>query len=256
MSLLDTVKTPDDRAPIITILGEAGVGKTNLAATFPDAIFIRIEDGMQAIPMELRPKAFDVVTKVEDLFLQLNELIRSEHDFKTLVIDSVTKLDRLFETHVIETDPKKPKSINQAMGGYGAGIAAVANLHGRIRKAAGILNKTRGMNIVFIAHADTETIELPDAEPYMRYSLRIGKRSVSHYVDDVDLVGLVKLQMFLTGGDDDKRKKAVSTGDRVITVNTSASSVTKNRFGLTEDIEFIQGVNPFINLIPFINGAK
>lgn len=247
MSLLSTIEKPKDRMPIITILGEAGTGKTNLAATMPRPIFIRIEDGLQSIPVANRPDAFPVVESVESLFSQINALVREEHDYKTVVFDSVTKLDRMFEKYIIDSDPKNPKSINQAMGGYGAGLSAVANLHGRIRKAAGMLND-RGMCVIFIAHADTETIELPDSDPYMRYSLRLGKRSLAHYVDDVDAVALVKLETFYTGDGD--RKKAISTGDRVICMNATSSSVTKNRYGVTGDIKFELGVNPFTNIIP------
>lgn len=248
MSLLDTIEKPKDRMPIITILGEAGTGKTNLAATMSKPIFIRVEDGLQSIPLANRPESFpEIGDDVELLFKQVNTLIREEHDYKTVVFDSVTKLDRVFEKYIIDNDPKHPKSINQAMGGYGAGLSAVANLHGRIRKAAGILN-SKGMCVIFIAHADTETIELPDSDPYMRYSLRLGKRSLAHYVDDVDAVALVKLETFYTGDGD--RKKAISTGDRVICMNATSSSVTKNRYGVTEDVKFELGVNPFTNIIP------
>lgn len=249
MSELDTaIGDSEDRAPIVTILGEAGTGKTSLAATFPEPIVIRIEDGLQSVPKEMRPKTFKkIADEVDVLFSQIAYLIKNETGFKTVVFDSVTKLDRIFEKHIIDSDPKKPKSINQAMGGYGAGLAAVANLHGRVRKAAGMLND-KGYSIVFIAHADTETIELPDSDPYMRYSLRLGKRSLAHYVDDVDVVALVKLETFYTGDGD--RKKAVSTGDRVVCMNATSSSVTKNRYGVTEDIKFDLGVNPFKNIIP------
>lgn len=247
MSMLDMIEKPQDRMPIITILGEAGTGKTSLGATFPKPIFIRIEDGLQAIPADNRPDAFpEVGDDVELLFKQINALVQNEHDYKTVVFDSVTKLDRIFEKYIIDNDPKKPKSINQAMGGYGAGMSAVANLHGRIRKASGMLN-AKGMCVIFIAHADTETIELPDSDPYMRYSLRLGKKSIAHYVDDVDAVALVKLETFFTGDGD--RKKAISSGERVICMNATSSSVTKNRYGVTEDIRFEQGVNPFTNII-------
>lgn len=253
MSILSKVEKPQDRPVIVTVLGEAGLGKTSLAATFPKPIFIRAEDGLQAIPAEQRPDALPELSGTDDLWEQLGALIHEEHDYQTLVIDSVTALERLFIQHVIDSDPKKPKSINQANGGYGAGLAAVSTLHGRVRKACGLLNK-KGMNVVFIAHADTETIELPDQDPYMRYSLRLGKKSIAPYTDDVDVVGLVKLQMFLKGDGD--RKKAISNGDRVVSCNATASSVTKNRYGLVEDIPFNEGENPFVGYIPYLTNAQ
>ena len=244
MSILDMIRKPEDRPSLVTILGDAGLGKSSLAATFPNPIFIRAEDGLQAIPLESRPDAFPVLTSVNDLWEQLSSLIKEEHQYKTLVIDSVTALERMFIENIVESDPKKPKSINQAMGGYGAGLTAVAALHGRVRKACGLLNN-KGMHIVFIAHADTETIDLPDQDPYTRYNLRLGKRSTAPYVDDVDVVGFIKLQSFVK---DDK--KIISDGSRVLSVTATASNVSKNRYGITEDLPVSLNVNPFSNYIP------
>ena len=158
MSILNSIAKPDDRPIICTITGDAGLGKTSMAATFPKPIFIRAEDGLQAIPVATRPDAFPILSNVDQLWEQLTALIKEDHDYKTLVIDSVTQLDTLFMNYIVDTDPKKPRTIAQALGGYGAGFQALSSLHGRIRKAAGILNESKRMNIVFIAHAETETI--------------------------------------------------------------------------------------------------
>lgn len=247
MSILSKIEKPKDRPVIATFCGDAGMGKTSLAATFPNPIFIRAEDGLQAIPSDQRPDAFPLLDKEEQLWEQLTALIKEEHDYKTLVIDSVTALERLFVTHVIESDPKKPRSINQALGGYGAGLAAVAAMHQRVRKACGILNERRGMHVVFLAHADTETIELPDEDAYTRYSLRLGKKSVAPYVDDSDIVGFLKLETFTTG--DGERKKAISDGTRIMICHATAANVSKNRFGITEPLTVVQGENPLKSFI-------
>ena|SRR5690554_494859 len=255
MSILAQVGKPEDGPVIATITGDAGVGKTTLAATFPKPIFIRAEDGLQSVPETSRPDAFPILSKVEDLWEQLTALIKEEHDYKTLVIDSVTQLETMFGEHVMETDPKKPKSLAQANGGYGAGFSAVAALHGRVRKAAKVLKEKRGMNVVFIAHSDVTTIELPDQDPYSRYELRLHKKSMTHYVDNVDLVAYLKLETFTTG--DGERKKAISSGNRIAVCYTAAAQVSKNRYGISEDIEVPHGENPFVEFIPALqNKAK
>jgi hypothetical protein len=251
MSLLDSIVKPADRPVICTFCGDSGMGKTTIAASFPKPIFIRAEDGLQAIPEKNRPDAFQVIHKVDDLWEQLTTLVNENHDYKTVVIDSVTALERLFIQHVIDSDPKNPRTINQALGGYGAGLSAVSTLHQRVRKACGILNERVGMNVVFVAHADTETIELPDQDPYSRYSLRLGKKSVAPYVDDSDLVGFLKLQTFTQG--DGERKKAISTGQRLLVTYATAANVSKNRFGIVEDLPVEQGSNP---LVPFIKSLQ
>ncbi len=247
MSILARISKPADRPVVVTILGDAGMGKTSLAASFPKPVFVRAEDGLQAVPADIRPDALPVLQSVDDLWEQLQALIVEEHDYKTVVIDSVTALERLFIQHVIDSDPKKPKSINQANGGYGAGSSAVATLHQRVRKAAGILNERKGMHVVFIAHAETETLELPDQDPYTRYSLRLGKKSVAPYVDDCDVVGFIRLRTFTMG--DGERKKAISDGTRELVCHATASNVSKNRYGITEPLEVSAGSNPLTSFI-------
>lgn len=254
MSELSAIQKPQDRESIVSIVGDAGTGKTTLACTFPNPIVIRAEDGLQAIPTDKRPDAFPVCVTPDQLWNQLKALITEEHEYKTLVIDSVTALERMFIQWVIDNDPKKPKSINQAMGGYGAGLGAVASMHHRVRKACGMLNQAKGMYIVFVAHADTEVIELPDQDPYTRYSLRLGKKSIAPYTDDVDLVGFLKLESFTKG--DGERKKVISSGGRLLTTYATAANISKNRYGITEDIPVVPGTNPLIDYIPTLKGEK
>lgn len=247
MALLDMISKPADRPVIVTITGDSGMGKTTLAASFPKPVFIRVEDGLQAIPVSHRPDALPLVGRVEQLWEQMQALIVEKHDYKTVVIDSITALERLLMQYIIESDPKQPKSINQAMGGYGAGLAAVGALHQQVRRAAGKLVE-RGCHVVFIAHADTETVELPDSDPFTRYCLRLGKKSLAPYVDDVDLVGFLKLRTFYTGDGD--RKKAISDGNRVLVCYATGANVSKNRYGITEDLQVQRGANPLAAFIP------
>ena len=242
MSILETVGKPADRPVIVTICGDSGTGKTSLAATFPNPIFIRAEDGMQAIPAGTRPDAFPKLEDSDALWAQLNALAKEEHDYRTLVVDSVTALERMFVENVIASDPKRPRGIQQALGGYGAGRDAVHAMHARLRRAAGFLADRRGMHTVFIAHADTARVEPPDDDAYTRYTLRLHDKSMPPYVDDVDVVGFLKLETFTQGEGD--RKKAISDGTRILVTYATAASVSKNRYGITEPLVVTMGENP------------
>jgi hypothetical protein len=246
MSILDQAAKPGPKPVIATILGDAGMGKTTLASTFPEPIVIRAEDGVQGVPEEFRPVSLPTLTSVNDLWEQLTSLCKEDHPYKTVVVDSITQIEQMFTTYVVETDPKKPRSINQALGGYGAGWQSVGALHQRVRKAAGIL-VDRGIHVVFIAHADTVTIEPPDNDPYTRYDLRMNKRSVAPYTDNVDLIGYLRLQTFTTG--DGERKKAVSDGSRVLTCHATPSCISKNRYGITDDLPVTIGQNPLVDYV-------
>lgn len=256
--MLSTIQKPKDRPVIVTICGDSGMGKTSFAATFPKPIFIRAEDGLQAIPAKDRPDAFPLLSAptateaVDILWQQLIALLREDHDYQTVVIDSVTALERLFVAQVLESD-KKAKSINQALGGYGAGRSAVSSMHYRVRKAVGMLNERKGMHVVFVAHADIETMKLPDMEDYMRWTFKMHENSIAPYKDDVDVVGFIRLETF-TRGDEGERKKAISTGERQLVVHATAANVSKNRFGIEDALELPRDKNPLANYIGSLGG--
>jgi len=254
MSILSTVSKPENRAPIITLCGDAGTGKTSLAATFPKPIFVRAEDGMNSIPVKERPDAFPVLKSPDDLWAQLIALLQEDHSYQTVVIDSVSALEQMFIKTVLDMDGRA-KSLNQAMGGYGAGVSAVASMHARVRKAAGLLNERKNMSVVFISHADIETMRLPDSDDYQRYSLRLMAKSLPPYVDDVDLVGFIRLVARLRGDDGD-RKKIVSNGDRELICHATAASVSKNRYGISEALECAPGVNPLADILGLSSLSK
>lgn len=249
-----TPEIPGDRPIIATICGDAGTGKTSLAATFPKPIVIRTEDGLSAIPIGQRPPALPIVKCGQDIIDQLTWLISADHDYKTVIIDTVTSLEPIFIQDVLKQDGKV-NSINQALGGWGAGKSAVINKHNSIRRAAGVLNEKRNMNVIFIAHSATENIRPPDSDDYQRWTLKmIDDKCVSPYVDNVDLVGFLRLVTYIKGDDGD-RKKAVSTDERELVCTASAASVTKNRCvikTIDDALPVKRGENPLVEYWPTI----
>jgi len=245
---LKTLSKPSGQRPIIaTLFGEGGMGKTTLAAMFKSPVFIRTEDGTASLTGNDNVSLFPLATSTQDVLDAIEALATQKHDHKTLVIDSITQLGTLIEAEIVAADPKA-RSINQAMGGYGAGYSAAAEKHRQIRDWAGSLAYEKGMNVIFIGHADTEMLDLPDMDAFARYTVRMHKKSIPHYTDNVDLVGLIRLKTFVRGGDGDK-KRAISTGEREIICHPQASSVTKNRFNVSEPLAFTFDRNPFADFV-------
>jgi hypothetical protein len=246
MSLKDLVAAPKERALIVTLCGEPGVGKTTLAATFPKPLFIPIiDDGLAG--MSKRPDALPLVQSADQFFNYLTEIVKSKGDgYKTIVIDTVTDLERLFIKDVIDKDDNNPVSINQACGGFGNGVRAVGGMHQRVRRAAGQLAET-GVNVVFIAHAKTEMHNPPDLPSYIRFTLAMNQdHSVPAYNGSVDVVGFMRIFAAV------KDKKAISNGGIMMDVLPLAANISKNRIGMRQNVKITEGQNPFVEYWPLL----
>jgi hypothetical protein len=221
------------------------MGKTTLGSLFPSPVFIRTEDGTQAIAHRQDVALFPVAKTVAQVKEAINSLRTEKHPFQTLVLDSITQLDVMIQAEIVAADGKA-KSINAAGGGYGAGWNMVSNAHREIRELCGLLAEEREMNVVFLAHASVETVDSSETESYMRSTMRLSPKSVGHYSDNVDLVGFMRLKTYVTGDD---KKRAVGDGSRIITCYPTPSHISKNRFGISQDLPFDGVSNPFAQFL-------
>jgi hypothetical protein len=274
MSFLEQAKKATPQAPVLTIVGFPGVGKSTLAACFPDPIFVQAENATSVFetwPEEKQPAFFPELpapNKKRDskpsevLLAQLRELATEEHAFKTVVIDAVTTLNMLFENEVIEFDAAGALNIGEAAGGFGKGYLQVAALHSKVRNACEHLRR-RGIAVVFLAHSGIAKVKnRPDVEAYSTWSLDMHEASRKIYVATSDAVLYLKSKEFVTGHEENRKGqttklgKVRTTGERVI-ISSSDGTVgyvdAKNRYRIPEEIEVEEGENPLLQYIPFFN---
>ena len=213
----------------------------------PKGVFIRTEDGTASLAGNDNVSLFPLATSTQDVLDAIEALATQKHDHKTLVIDSITQLATMVEAEIVANDPKA-KSINQAGGGYGAGYSTAAEKHRQIRDGRDHSPTKKGMNVIFIGHADTEMLDLPDMDAFARYTVRMHKKSLPHYTDNVDLVGLIRLKTLIRGGDGDK-KRAISTGGAGDHLPPTGVERNENRFNISEPLAFTFDRNPFADFV-------
>lgn len=246
MSILDRIAKIKDEAPRITLYGKPGIGKSTLAAQFPSPLFILTEKngvtGVDSTP---------IVTEFRTLWDDLTELSQIESiPYKTIIIDSVTKLDVLITNHILK-DEKKGATLATAGGGYGAGMMRSESIH---RAFKGLLDgfQSKGITIIYICHLTTVKFKSPDTDDYDTYNIEMAcNRARSVYLDDVDFVGFCKLNSFVSEDSKSKRSKVVS-GSRVIITNSSDTHISKNRFGIPGEIPMTY--SDIAKYIPFLKG--
>jgi hypothetical protein len=115
-----------------------------------------------------------------------------------------------------------------------------------------VLNETRDMAIVYVAHSVTETVVPPDAPEYTRYGLRLHSRVQAHYVDEPDMVAFVRAKTRYVTDENTERVRAKSTGEREIVCHLTPNNVSKNRYNITAPVPWTdKDTNPLLPLIPF-----
>ena len=78
-------------APRVLVYGVEGIGKSTFAAGAPSPVFIQTEDGLGALQVD----HFPIATRVSDVLDAIGSLFSDDHEFKTVVIDSLDWLETL-----------------------------------------------------------------------------------------------------------------------------------------------------------------
>jgi hypothetical protein len=104
------------------IYGTSGVGKSFWASNAPNPIFICTEKGTEQLDIA----RFPIVDSIGEVFDQLRALQIENHEFQSIVIDSIDWLEPLIWKAVC--DEAKVEAIEQAFGGYGKGYVRALDL--------------------------------------------------------------------------------------------------------------------------------
>ncbi len=260
MSRLSKIKRGRIAAPLRYLLyGVEGVGKSTLAADAPDAVYLDTEDGSALIdcarfPFRDGPNGH-VALSYAEVCAAIKVLQTEEHDFKSLVIDTVDHLEPMIWAHVCaeqsKANGKRYKHIESF--GYGKGYTLALNEWRAFCKSLNMLRAGRGMNIVFVGHAQIRTFKNPEGDDYDRYNLKLHEKSSSFLREWCDVVGFC---CFEDGAakmaDDDNRKRGYTTGKRIVKFDHTAAYDAKSRIRLPGELE-LSDTSPWA---PIAHAAK
>jgi AAA domain len=222
--------------PIIVLHGLPGIGKTTLAQNFPNAVFLQCEDG---IPSGLEIATFGLLESYPAVVDALKHLGTEPHDFSTVVIDSIDKLEPLIFSGVCS----QHGYTNIESPGFGKGYVQADSLWLDILRAGEWLRRTRGMMIVLLAHSEIVTINDPRVASYASYQLRLHKRARGLVEDAADLIGFLATDVVVKseqGGFGKTRARADGGSTRWLHTEGRPAFVAKNRYAMPERIAIPQ----------------
>jgi len=238
MALMETIqrgKTP--MPPRLLVYGTEGIGKSTLAANAPKPIFVQTEDGLGEIACE----KFPLATSVDDVLAALAELDTEQHDYQTVVLDSLDWTERLIWDAVCQEF--RATCIEKADGGYQRGYVHALTHWRKVVDALNALRLGKGMAVILIAHAKVEKFEDPEATTYDRYSPRLHKHASALLTEWCDAV-IFATRRYRTETEDTgfgrTRTIAVGVGaeggERILRCVGSPACIAKNRYSLPAEL--------------------
>ena len=221
----------------LIIYGQAGIGKTTFAKHSRNPFFIDLENGTIGIPKE-KKKSFPIIgfneaskNSVTELHKFLDEKLdpKTEVGFKTLVIDSLTRIDEYMEKAVIEHQKSLGNKDIQTLAdfAYGSGYALVKEKVMNIVNKCIALSIQKDIDLVLIAHSKDKQVKRRGQEPYDMVQPRMSKGAMSSIIELVPYC-------FYLGKDVVSDKKGISTN--LYTVGDTFCEQVKSRVLLGSEV--------------------
>lgn len=254
--LSEVTDAPVNEPPRIVIYGDPGMAKTSLAASFPKPIFLQTEDGK---PRDVSFKTFGLISSYDELIRRLSGLYWGEHDYATVVLDSITATEKLVFAKTCELgDEKGNKKKNIEDFGYGKGYVYAQRQWQNLMTWLYALRRDRGMAVILTAHSRIERFDDPETTSYDRYEIDLHAKSVGIITREVDAILLLKGTVSVVEEDRgfNKKRPRGEGGDSIfIHATPKPAYVAKNRYNMPARMLFPRGKG-YETLKPYLPGGE
>jgi hypothetical protein len=217
------------------LYGTEGIGKSTLAAQWPNPLVLDTEDGTGRIDC-----ARVVCQDWMALHTALVELGGNAQGFQSVIVDSVDWAERLMLEAMLRKDGKA--SVEDY--GFGKGFTKLAEQFGKLLALLdGLIAK--GVHVVLVGHSTVKRTTPPDMdEGWDRYELKLSKQVSPLVKEWADVLLFANYRTRLVEGSDG-RTRAKGGKERSLYAERTAAWDAKNRYGLWPELPMsIQSLAP------------
>lgn len=221
--------------------GVEKVGKSTFGAQAPKPIFIETsgETGLETLIDAGRlpdTPHFPEIHVWESLLSVIELLTNDEHDYLTLVIDTLNGAERLCHEYVCRRDFGGDWG-ERGFGGYQRGYEVSLAEWRRLLAMLDILRAKNNMSILALCHTRITPFSNPEGADYDRYSPDMHRKTWGLVNKWSDAILFLNYEVFVNEDDAKKKGKATSSQGRILYTERHAAYDAGNRLGLPEEID-------------------
>jgi hypothetical protein len=228
--------------PKVIIYGRNGIGKSRFAAAAPNPIFLDLDKNINEISCVSNTKGIEKefpLNTFQNVVDFLNILINEEHNFKTVVIDSISPLNILIENQI-----KKERNIESIADlKFGLGYSLVYGLWDQFLTLLNQLWEKRKVIIILIGHDKIRESKELISEPFDQYQLNVPEKimlSLTGWCSAI-LYAKDRASFLEKKGDFGAINKVFKSSDRVLYTDGGTIFLAKATYNLPKTIPFNQG---------------
>ena len=233
ISLDSLVTKANPKPPIILVHGLHGLGKTSFGAAAPNPVGLFTEDGLGKLEFPHFPKA----ETFSDIMDAIGVLYNDEHEFKTLVFDSLDHFEALVWAETCSRNGWRTIEQPDFGKGYNAALVVWTEFFDGIAA----LRNDRGMIIYLIAHTAIVKSKSPDTEPFDVYDVKlhesgkgVGAKPLAKEL--ADCIFYMGQRTSVVENKSDKSMRGGGLGPRTLFTERRPAYEAKNRYGLPPEI--------------------
>lgn len=226
MPLTSIVRGKLEKPPRVLLYGVEKIGKSSFAAAAPNPVFLCSEDGTA----ELDVARFPEPTQWSEVRYAIDTLVRSPHDFRTFVVDTLDWLEPLCWTEVCRKGGKLKIEDFDYGKGYLSALDEWRTLLGELDE----LRHKRNMGVILLAHSWVKSFNNPEGENFDRYEMKLHAKTGALIKEWCDAVLFATYETFTH--EKKGKVKGVASGARIIHTQRMAAWDAGNRYDLPETL--------------------